>query len=258
MSSWIIGDELYHHGIKGQKWGVRRYQNEDGSYTEEGKKRYGIMPSGRMSTKGQARYYKDLRKQAKKEGYKGAALDRRIKDAYDNTDDYNKGKKRYLERQDITKRRIMIGVGAAATTGAVVMGVKKILNEDLKDNLVSDLAKSDDRAYVAGKAAVTEMKLTKSNYDSYKKSEKKANEYAEEANKQTDDYSKYLYEYASNLNRGMSNSSKDWAKYHAKKAVQYTEEQERHKNESETLRDQIEYLKKHPFSTKAKGGWKSS
>lgn len=31
---------LAHHGIKGQKWGNRRYQNEDGSLTEEGKKRY--------------------------------------------------------------------------------------------------------------------------------------------------------------------------------------------------------------------------
>lgn len=32
-------NELYHHGIKGQKWGVRRYQNEDGSFTAKGKKR---------------------------------------------------------------------------------------------------------------------------------------------------------------------------------------------------------------------------
>lgn len=30
--------ELYHHGIKGQKWGVRRYQNSDGTLTSEGKK----------------------------------------------------------------------------------------------------------------------------------------------------------------------------------------------------------------------------
>lgn len=36
-------DELYHHGIKGQKWGVRRYQNEDGSLTNAGKKRYGTQ-----------------------------------------------------------------------------------------------------------------------------------------------------------------------------------------------------------------------
>lgn len=31
---------LMHHGIKGQKWGVRRFQNEDGSLTPEGRARY--------------------------------------------------------------------------------------------------------------------------------------------------------------------------------------------------------------------------
>lgn len=34
-----IEDVLEHHGIKGQKWGVRRYQNDDGSLTSLGKKR---------------------------------------------------------------------------------------------------------------------------------------------------------------------------------------------------------------------------
>jgi len=35
-----MSDEIQHHGIKGQKWGVRRFQNKDGSLTAAGKKRY--------------------------------------------------------------------------------------------------------------------------------------------------------------------------------------------------------------------------
>ena len=34
-------DALCHYGISGQKWGVRRFENADGTLTEEGKKRYG-------------------------------------------------------------------------------------------------------------------------------------------------------------------------------------------------------------------------
>ena len=33
-----MNNELYHHGIKGQKWGVRRYQNKDGSLIKSNKK----------------------------------------------------------------------------------------------------------------------------------------------------------------------------------------------------------------------------
>lgn len=44
MWTWTnYNDELYHHGIRGQKWGIRRWQNEDGSLTEAGRKRYGTV-----------------------------------------------------------------------------------------------------------------------------------------------------------------------------------------------------------------------
>lgn len=36
---------LVHHGIKGQRWGVRRFQNEDGTRTAAGKKRYNVSTS---------------------------------------------------------------------------------------------------------------------------------------------------------------------------------------------------------------------
>lgn len=42
--------ELYHHGVKGMKWGVRRYQNKDGSLTPAGKKRYNSEPTSDTDT----------------------------------------------------------------------------------------------------------------------------------------------------------------------------------------------------------------
>jgi len=45
---------LYHSGIQGMKWGVRRFQNPDGTWTEAGKARYGHHPSS--SIRGEENY----------------------------------------------------------------------------------------------------------------------------------------------------------------------------------------------------------
>lgn len=52
---------LSHHGVKGQKWGLRRYQNEDGSLTDEGKQRYGnsVFISGTTKTSEDGLYKRD-------------------------------------------------------------------------------------------------------------------------------------------------------------------------------------------------------
>ena len=58
----LINGELYHHGVKGMKWGRRRWQNKDGSLTPAGEKRY-----NQDTAEGRRNLAKDKYKQANKE-----------------------------------------------------------------------------------------------------------------------------------------------------------------------------------------------
>lgn len=65
-------EDLEHTGIKGQRWGIRRYQNEDGTLTEAGKARYGrgirrIQKLEASSAKKQLKAKKFKKKSADKE-----------------------------------------------------------------------------------------------------------------------------------------------------------------------------------------------
>lgn len=78
-----MDSKLYHSGVKGMKWGIRRYQNADGTLTEEGRARYGANSYQEMSPSQRANFNKDM-----------------------------------TERSDKLKRNTAIGVGLAATAAS--------------------------------------------------------------------------------------------------------------------------------------------
>ena len=72
MEQYIDGGELNHHGIKGMRWGVRRFQKEDGSLTPAGKKRYSDDSDTATVTKEKSKHRTKLEERYKKEGMSDA------------------------------------------------------------------------------------------------------------------------------------------------------------------------------------------
>lgn len=86
-------NSLSHHGVKGQKWGIRRYQNPDGTLTEEGKARYLEYPNRMgeshytlmekgikrdISDKNKSKLKSIFEEHKEKSGYNQAANNRRV------------------------------------------------------------------------------------------------------------------------------------------------------------------------------------
>ena len=89
---------LIHHGILGQKWGVRRYQNKDGSLTSAGQKRYGAGGNFSKAEKKSAKLGKDLKNRIRRNKQGGG-----LEDAFEPTVKIGKDKEKISPAEKITK-----------------------------------------------------------------------------------------------------------------------------------------------------------
>ena len=78
MSKQYRIDELVHHGIKGQKWGRRQYQNKDGSLTPAGRERYGSKENFEKQYLTEQKAAMNAVKKASDEGVKTARAGREL------------------------------------------------------------------------------------------------------------------------------------------------------------------------------------
>lgn len=119
MEAWK--EELYHHGILGQKWGIRRFQNYNGSYTQEGRRRYGIAREKLIES---AKNY-GLTKYSRSKGEATKEDVNKAKNAYkESKKEFKQEKKlyRYAYRADLGKKLFDKGIVEAQSKGRYLVG----------------------------------------------------------------------------------------------------------------------------------------
>ena len=154
---------LAHHGILGQKWGVRRYQNKDGSLTAEGKKRYAIGEDGQIrklsSSERRAIQARDAKRKASLEKARQIKIDKeKAKAAVEehekkkaeaiSTGDADKIAKYFSEMSDTEIKVALARIDSKQSLQKAINNEAKIISEGKTktDELMTKIGKATDYA----------------------------------------------------------------------------------------------------------------
>ena len=160
--------ELYHWGIKGMKWGIRRFQNKDGSLTPAGRKRYSDGTSGQSKTANKPKSVKDMSDDELRTKVNRLALEKNALD---------------LERQvsSLSPQKVAKGQGFVQKIGKEVIGPALLsagrtqLTNFLNDRLSKALGlnSKDDMAALRKMVDELNLKKQKSELEKYFKNDGK-------------------------------------------------------------------------------------
>lgn len=137
MWKWNDGTELYHHGILGMHWGIRRYQNPDGTLTAAGRRRYTEDDTRTKTAESQQKSKSGLSDKQKKALKIGAAVAITALAAYGG---YRLAKSGKLDGlMDAGKRRVtgILGDVSEKSTSASSSGLKMLDHKESVEEAVS-------------------------------------------------------------------------------------------------------------------------
>ena len=156
--------ELAHYGIRGQKWGLRRFQNEDGSYTAEGKERY-----GRGSWDGRAgKLVRGKKDPNARENWKVKDLSKLSDEDLRKRNNRLQAEQNYKNNLTPQWKKTAKNWGSEAVKAILVTSVTTIIANSLKNKLEPGIKKNVNKLFKdTSKIALSALKTSKNKTASY-------------------------------------------------------------------------------------------